>query len=195
MSDHPSIIEIKTLEKELHLLLQGQQSSGQPLSPLSPLSPSTLLSMKENNDKIIALIATIKNKIAIVYPKGITNQNVVRSNNANLVDIVNNLEAEQKELDRLIEEHNSLDGVNTHSNLQLNSSYYEYTFYLIITILFGIYIFKIYGAFSGYESVDMIMLISVVILLLYHFLHPVLIYGIEGIQSIGRRIMGVFYLL
>ena len=108
---------------------------------------------------------------------------------------MNNLEAEQKELDRLIEEHNSLDGVNTHSTLQLNSSYYEYTFYLIITILFGIYIFKIYGAFSGHESVDMIMLISVVILLLYHFLHPVLIYGIEGIQSIGRRLMGVFYLL
>ena len=191
MPDSPSIIEIKTLEKELHLLLQ-QQGQSPVLQGQSP-SPSTLLSKKETNDKIIALITNIKNKIAVVYPKGITNQNVVRSNNANLVDIANKLEKEQTEIDRLIEEHNSLDGANNNLTLKLNSSYYEYTFYLIITILFSIYIFKIYGAFSGYESVDMIILFSALLLLVYHFLGPVLSYGKEGVQDIIRRVMEVLY--
>jgi len=191
MSDNPSIVEIKTLEKELHLLL-AQQEQG---SIEQPPSPSALIAMQEANAKIIGLISTIQNKIAIVYPKGITNQNVVRSNNANLVDIVNKLHKEQKKIQQLLNKNDSLDGKNSNLTLQLNSSYYEYTFYLILTIVFGIYIFKIYGAFSGYDSVDTIILICAILLLVYNFIGPVMSYGKEGIQHVVRRIMELVYML
>ena len=190
MTDSPSIVEIKTLEKELHLLL-AQQEQG---SIEQPPSPSALISMQEANAKIIGLISTIQNKIAIVYPKGITNQNVVRSNNANLVDIVNKLHKEQKKIQQLLNKNHSLDGKNSNLTLQLNSSYYEYTFYLILTIVFGIYIFKIYGAFSGYDSVDTIILICAILLLVYNFIGPVMSYGKEGIQHVVRRMMELVYM-
>ena len=194
-----SIVEIKTLEKEVqlmmvqyeHLHLQSMNAIHAGQKP----SQHTLQLLKDTNDNIISLLAKIKNKIDILYPKGITNQHLVTSNNKNLIDTSDKLHAKQSELNRLMGEHSSLDGENIDLTLQLTSTYYEYVFYLIIMIIIGIYVFKIYSSDSGNDIVDIIILIAAIVLLLFHFMGYFVNYVTNSIQFMYRKIMSVINLL
>lgn len=199
MNETPSIVEIKSLEKEVQMLLAQYNDTqanyiAQAQKGFSQTTNASLALMKEINNKIISLLSIIKYKISIIYPKGISNQNVVRMNNKSLIDISNKLHAEQKEIQKTIDEYNSLDGENKHLTLQVNSNYYIYMFYLIISIIFGIYILKIYSVDGGNDTIDMIMLILATLLLVYHFLGTFVNYGTNSIQYIIRSITSMFYL-
>lgn len=199
MNETPSIVEIKSLEKEVQMLLAQYNDTqanyiAQSQKGFSQTTNASLALMKEINNKIISLLSIIKYKISIIYPKGISNQNVVRMNNKSLIDISNKLHAEQKEIQKTIDEYNSLDGENKHLTLQAKSTYYIYMFYLIISIIFGIYILKIYSVDGGNDTIDMIMLILATLLLVYHFLGPLVNYGTNSIQYIIRNITSMFYL-
>ena len=187
---NPSIVEIKTLEKELHLLMAYYNELH-----LQKPTPETVQLLNATNSKLLNLLSTIKNKTNILYPKGITNQNIVRMNNKNLIELSHKLETEQSELNRSMREHNSLDGENNNLTLQLTSTHYQYTFYIIIVIVLAVYIFKIYTIDSGYEIVDMIILILAIVLLLYHFMSSFITNGTEKIQSISRKFMGALNLI
>lgn len=199
MNETPSIVEIKSLEKEVQMLLAQYNDTqanyiAQAQKGFSQTTYASLALMKEINNKIISLLSIIKYKLAIIYPKGISNQNVVIMNNKNLIDISNKLHAEQKEIQKSIDEYNSLDGENKHLTLQANSNYYIYMFYLIISIIFGIYILKIYSVDGGNDTIDMIILILAIFLLVYHYIGPFVNYGTNSIQYIIRRIINIFYL-
>ena len=145
MNETPSIVEIKSLEKEVQMLLAQYNDTqanyiAQAQKGFSQTTNASLALMKEINNKIISLLSIIKYKISIIYPKGISNQNVVSMNNKNLIDISNKLHAEKKEIQKSIDEYNSLDAENKNLTLQAKSNYYIYMFYLIISIIFGIYI-------------------------------------------------------
>ena len=112
-----SIVEIKTLEKEVELLLaqykdmqqgQGASQQGQGASQQGQ-GASQQQQAKDLNARILQLLDIIKSKIDKVYPQGITNQNAVRMNNKNLIETSNKLMKEQKNLNNLIQEYNSLD--------------------------------------------------------------------------------------
>jgi hypothetical protein len=205
-----SIVEIKTLEKEVELLLaqykdmqQGQgasqQGQGQGASQQGQGQGASQQGQgqqaKDLNARILQLLDTIKSKIDKVYPQGITNQNAVRMNNKNLMETSNKLMKEQKNLNNLIQEYNSLDGKNNYLTLQTNSIYYQYLFYLVIAIVISIYLIKIFTQETGYESADMIILVLAILLLLYHFISPFIQYGTDAIQSIVRKITGQIYLV
>jgi hypothetical protein len=191
-----SLVEVKSLEKEVQLLLRHYEDlHKQSIADIQKgiYSNSLSLSTKETNDKIIGLLSTIKNKTAILYPKGINNQNVVRMNNAHLIQIADKLYKDQNELEEHINEYNSLDGKNNHLTLELNSTYYEYMFYFVIVIILGLYV--VYMLYGGYDSVDMIILICTVALIAYHFMGTFIQYGMNGIRMMFRKIMSAFYLL
>lgn len=199
MNETPSIVEIKSLEKEVQMLLAQYNDTqanyiAQAQKGFSQTTNASLALMKEINNKILSLLSIIKYKISIIYPKGISNQNVVRMNNKNLIDISNQLHAEQKEIQKSIDEYNSLDGENKHLTLQANSNYYIYMFYLIISIIFGIYILKVYSVDGGNDTIDMIMLVLAILLIIYHFVGPFINYGTNSIQYIIRSITSMFYL-
>jgi len=193
MSDS-SLVEVKSLEKEVQLLLrQYKDQYKQSIADIQKGDYSTSLSAKETSDKILGLLSTIKNKIAILYPKGINNQNVVRMNNAHLIQIADKLHKDQNELQRHINEYNNLDGKNNQLTLQLNSTYYEYMFYFVIAIILCVYM--VYMLYGGYDSVDMIILICGVALIIYHFMGTFIEYGTDGIKMVFRKAMGSVYLL
>ena len=199
MNETPSIVEIKSLEKEVQMLLAQYNDTqanyiAQAQKGFSQTTNASLALMKEINNKIISLLSIIKYKISIIYPKGISNQNVVRMNNKNLIDISNKLHAEQKEIQKSIDEYNSLDAENKNLTLQAKSNYYIYMFYLIISIIFGIYILKVYSVDGGNDTIDMIILILAILLLVYHLLGPFIDYGTNSIQYIIRSITSMFYL-
>jgi hypothetical protein len=199
MNEIPSIVEIKSLEKELKMLLAQYNDTqtnyiAQAQKGFSQTSTSTLKLMKELNNKIISLLSIIKYKTSLIYPKGITNQTAVSINNTNLVELSNKLRGEQKEIQKTINEYNNLDGENNNLSLQAKSGYYTYMFYMIISIIFGVYIIKIYSMDSGYDTIDMIMLILAILLLVYHFIGPTINYGTNSIQYIIRSITSMFYL-
>lgn len=197
MSD-TSLVEIKSLEKEVQLLLTQYESVEKQINTdienkvsFSSIQKNVQLA-KEINDKLLTLLSIIKNKINIIYPKGITNQNVVRMNNPNLNKIANKLNKDQSKLQQLINEYNSLDGKNNVLTLQLNSFYYEYLFYFVIVIILLIYTFKFYGQ---YEIVDMVIVICGIVLLLYHFIGNFIQYSMDGIKYIIRKFIATLYLL
>jgi len=195
MSDS-SLVEVKSLEKEVQLLLRHYEDlHKQSIADIQKgqYSNSLSLSAKETSDKILGLLSTIKNKTAILYPKGITNQNVVRMNNTHLIQIADKLYKDQNELEQHINEYNSLDGKNNHLTLELNSTYYEYMFYFVIVIILGVYM--VYMLYGGYDSVDMIILICAVALIAYHFMGTFIEYGTDGIKMVFRKAMGGVYLL
>lgn len=192
-----SIVEIKALEKEVQLLLnQYEELQKQSIIDIQrgpgPIPQNNLLLAKETNDKILTLLSTIKNKINILYPKGITNQHVVRMNNPHLIKTADKLHQQQRELQRLVDEYNSLDGKNSHLTLQLNSSYYEYMFYFLIVLGLVVYMFKFYG---DHDLVDMIILACAVALMAYHYTGTIIEYGIDGIKYIIRQVIDTINLL
>jgi hypothetical protein len=199
MNETPSIVEIKSLEKEVQMLLAQYNDTqanyiAQAQKGFSQTNNTNLQLMKEINNKIISLLSIIKYKISIIYPKGISNQNVVRMNNQSLLDISNKLHAEQKEIQKSIDEYNDLDGQNKHLTLQTKSTYYMYMFYLIISIIFGLYVLKIYTVDYGYDTIDTIILILAIILLVYHLFPSFINYGTNSVQYIIRSITSMFYL-
>jgi|688.fasta_scaffold291673_1 hypothetical protein len=188
-----SIVEIKTLEKEVQLLLTHyEELQKQSIIDIQKGQSANLQMAKEINDKILSLLSTIKTKTTILYPKGITNQNVVRMNNKHLIKIADKLHKDQSKFQRLLDDYNGLDGKNSHLTLQLNSSYYEYMFYFVIFIILVVYAFKFYG---DHDMVDMIILICAVLLLVYHYIGSFIDYGSNGIKYTIRKFMDAIHLL
>jgi hypothetical protein len=188
INNNPSIVEIKSLEKELELMLAQYKNVHQQSMTNLPPTQSTLQLLTDTNNKILTLLSTIKSKTDILYPKGITNQHAVTFNNKHLIDITNKLHADQSELQRSIHSHNSLDGENNSLTLQLNSNYIQYIFYLIIAIVIAVYSFKLFGES---DIVDMIILILAILLVVYHFMGSFIKYGKSGLHTIIRRFMSL----
>jgi len=197
-----SLVEIKTLEKEVDMLIaQYNQMHAQVIVDVqkgtSDVQANLNLNiklMKVINDKILTLLSLIKNKTTSLYPEGIHNHHVIRMNNKHLRDISKKLAAQQYEVSHFVKDNDTLDGKNKSLTLQLVSNYYHYLFYFIILLLLFLYAFNMYGILANYDSVDIIILICASLLLVYHFMGPSLTYMKEGSDYVVRRLTNLSYL-
>ena len=176
MTDNKSsVVEIKSLEKELQMLLaqynDEQTNYLQVESSGQKNNQSSSNNLMDINNKIKDLLSRIQTKTSEMYPYGITNQSSVLMNNANLNKIASKLKVDGKKLQSSIDEYNSLEGENSVLKLQMNSHYYEYMFYIISGIIIGIYVLKVYTIPSenlSIYSIENVLLIIAIILLIYH---------------------------
>ena len=86
----PSIVELQTIEKQIHALLGSNKRTQQEymnmlLSPSNNSDSKNKLETLNNvNDTILSLIDKAKVKISEIYPKGIKNQDMITLDNTKL---------------------------------------------------------------------------------------------------------------
>jgi hypothetical protein len=165
--NNPSIVEIKSLEKEVQMLLA--QYNDATISPVKNINNIT--NMMNINNKIKALLNIIQYKIKAIYPHGITNQSSVTMNNADLIKIANKLQEDENKLQTSIDQYNSLEGENSVLKIQMKTHYYEYMFYIIVCIIISIYVLKVYSIPQenvSIYSIENLLLIIAILLLIYN---------------------------
>jgi len=191
-NNNSSIVEITSLEKEIQMLLAqyNDELMGANANKMGTMGANanaigtnaneigamgkqmSALNLMQINQKLIGLISRVQNKTAEFYPQGIKNQQSVLMNNDNLIKVAKQLKEDEKTLQASIDEYNSLEGENGALKLQMKSSYYEYMFYILMCIILGIYVVKVYSIPNenlSIFSIENLLLIIAILLIMYHY--------------------------
>ena len=170
---HPTIAELRTLEKEIHALLasyeQTQQEYMNMLVSEGKLQQAEkkLKTLNDMNASILSLIDTAKNKMAELYPKGIKNQNLITLDNTKMNRIIHDMNKEDRKLNNLLRKLRSAEGENKSATLQQNSAYYQYVVFAILSVVILVLTIKTFAS-SGSSFIETIILVIAAALVLYH---------------------------
>ena len=170
--DIPSIVKIKSLEKEVDLLLsEYQDTNNNYISNLTngfkDKASTDAKILEELNRQITNLLSTITNEIKAVYPKGIQKQQLVHLNNKTIKKLTSKLKDDEIKLEKMIQKTNDLDGKYGSSTINLNSNKYHYMFYFGIFVINVIIIYKVFLS-TDTNIAETIILILIVLLFFYH---------------------------
>lgn len=162
-------LELKTLEKQLEMSLKQYNELS------NNITKDNIPNISQLNDNILNLIEQIRQKTSLLYPKGINLQKVVSMNNPDLINLASKLQNDQKTLDNMLDEYNSVDGENNHASLQVRKYRIEYLFYialfwLVITFIVKAYILDgINGENNGFfSSIEYFILLLAILVICYY---------------------------
>ena len=169
----PSIVELHTLEKEIHTLLGSYKRTQQEYMHIlaskekSNNAEKKLKTLNNMNASILSLVAKAKDKIAQLYHKGIKNQDKITLDNVKLNRIIQNMKKEDNKLNKLVRKLRSADGENKNASLQKNSDYYQYVVFSILSLVVLILTIKTFTT-MGSSFIETIILVIAGALVLYH---------------------------
>ena len=169
----PSIVELQTIEKQIHALLGSNKRTQQEymnmlLSPSNNSDSKNKLETLNNvNDTILSLIDKAKVKISEIYPKGIKNQDMITLDNTKLNGIIQNMKKEDNKLKKLLRSLVSADGENNDASLQKISARFQYVFFAILSVAV---VFLTMNTFNDSETntIETVILVVAAALVMYH---------------------------
>ena len=172
-SHNSSIVNIKTHEKEIELLLaQYKIVNASYINNLSKgfsdKASQELATMDVLNKRISSLLSSARQEISTIYPKGIVNQSAVTLNVPKVRALDAKLKKNQKELQAMMAKEMALDGQYDSSTLQVYSYKYHYMFYFIVAVIISWLLYRVFST-NDSETVDTVILVSAIILIFYHF--------------------------
>lgn len=186
----PSIVNIKTQEKEIELLLaEFKKIHASYIYNLNKgfrdKTSQDLNTMSVLNDKIISLLSSVRQEIATIYPKGIENQSAVSLNIKKVKSLDAKLKQNEKELIKMMEAEMALDGKYDSSTLDVYSYKYHYLFYFIVALIISWLLYRVFSTNDSDDKIETVILVSAIIILFYHFLlKPVL----DSLDSAGKYV-------
>lgn len=163
----PSIVSVKTMEKEVDLLLAQYKivhanylrdvQNGDKIN-----STKNLFLMNELNNLILMFFSKIETDLNIINQKTKTYSKQTKEFNKILIKLRKN----EKNLDEMTTG-KDLDGKFETGQTQTISEYYHYTFYFILAVIVGFTIFKVVNTTESNLS-ETIILITGMVVLIYH---------------------------
>jgi hypothetical protein len=171
----PSIVNIKTQEKEIELLLaQYKTVNASYINNLKQgfrdKAAQDLTTMADLNDRITSLLSSVKQEISTIYPKGISNQSAVTLNIQKVRALDTKLKKNEKELQIMMANEMTLDGQYDSSTLNVYSYKYHYMFYFIVALIIVWLLYRVFSTNDSDDKVETVILVCAIILLIYHFL-------------------------
>ena len=184
----PSIVTIKTQEKEIELLLiQYKTVNASYINNLNQgfrdKSAQDLSTMADLNDRITSLLSSVREEISSIYPKGISNQSAVTLNVQKVKDLDTKLKKNEKELQIMMAHEMALDGQYDSSGIQLYSYKYHYMFYFIVAGIIGWLLFRVFSTTNSDDKVETVILVCAIIILFYHFLFKHLLSSLDSVGT------------
>lgn len=184
----PSIVNIKTQEKEIELLLaQYKTVNASYINNLNQgfrdKAAQDLTTMADLNDRITSLLSSIRQEISTIYPKGISNQSAVTLNVQKVKALDSKLKKNEKELQIMMAKEMALDGQYESSTLQVYSYKYHYMFYFIVAVIIAWLLYRVFSTNVSDDKVETVILVCAVIVLFYHFL---LKHILDSLDSSGK---------
>ena len=184
----PSIVNIKTQEKEIELLLsQYKTVNASYINNLNQgfrdKATQDLNTLADLNDRIFSLLSSVREEISTIYPKGISNQSAVTLNVQKVNALDAKLKKNEKELQNMMEKEMALDGEYESSTLQVYSYKYHYMFYFIVALIIAWLLYRAFSTNISDDKVETVILVCAVIVLFYHFL---LKYLLDSLDSSGK---------
>lgn len=188
----PSIVNIKTHEKEIELLLaQYKTVNSSYINNLNrgfrDKATHDLTTMTDLNNRITSLLLSVRQEISTIYPKGISHQSAVTLNVQKVKALDSKLKKNEKELKIMMAREMALDGQYDSSTLQVYSYKYHYMFYFIVAAIIGWLLFRVFSTNASDDKVETLILVCAIIVLFYHFL---LKGSLNSLDSAGNYING-----
>ena len=170
----PSIVNIKTQEKEIELLLsQYKTVNASYINNLNQgfrdKAAQQLPTMADLNDRITSLLSTVRQEISTIYPKGISNQSAVTLNIQKVKALDAKLKKNERELQIMMAKEMALNGQYDSSTIQVYSYKYHYMFYFIVAVIICWLLYRAFSTNVSDDNVDTVILVCAVIVLFYHF--------------------------
>ena len=171
----PSIVNIKTQEKEIEILLtQYKTVNASYINNLNQgfrdKATQDLTTMADLNDRITSLLSSIRQEISTIYPKGISNQSAVTLNIQKVKALDAKLKKNEKELQIMMAQEMALDGQYDSSTLDVYSYKYHYMFYFIVAGIIAWLLYRVFSTNVSDDKVETVILVCAIIVLFYHFL-------------------------
>ena len=184
----PSIVNIKTQEKEIEILLaQYKTVNASYINNLNQRfrdkAAQDLTTMADLNDRITSLLSSIRQEISTIYPKGISNQSAVTLNVQKVKALDSKLKKNEKELQIMMAKEMALDGQYESSTLDVYSYQYHYMFYFIVALIIAWLLFRVFSTNVSDDKVETVILVCAIIVLFYHFL---LKHILDSLDSSGK---------
>lgn len=191
-SHSPSIVTIKTQEKEIELLLmQYKTVNASYINNLNQgfrdKAAQDLTTMADLNDRITSLLSSIRQEISTIYPKGISNQSAVTLNVQKVKALDAKLKKNEKQLQIMMAKETALDGQYESSTLQVYSYKYHYLFYFIVAGIIAWLLYRVFSTNASDDKVETVILVCAIIVLFYHFL---LKHVLNSLDSAGNYVKG-----
>ena len=183
-----SIVNIKTQEKEIELLLaQYKIVNASYINNLnkgfSDKASQDLFTMDVLNKRISSLLSSTRQEIYTIYPKGISNQSAVTLNVQKVKALDSKLKKNEKELQIMMAKEMALDGQYESSTLDVYSYKYHYMFYFIVAVIIAWLLFRVFSTNVSDDKVETVILVCAIIVLFYHFL---LKHILDSLDSSGK---------
>lgn len=171
----PSIVNIKTQEKEIEILLaQYKTVNASYINNLNQRfrdkAAQDLTTMADLNDRITSLLSSIRQEISTIYPKGISNQSAVTLNVQKVKALDSKLKKNEKELQIMMAKEMALDGQYESSTLDVYSYKYHYMFYFIVAVIIAWLLYRVFSTNVSDDKIETVILVCAIIVLFYHFL-------------------------
>ena len=184
----PSIVNIKTQEKEIEILLtQYKTVNASYINNLNQgfrdKATQDLTTMADLNDRITSLLSSIRQEISTIYPKGISNQSAVTLNVQKVKALDAKLKKNEKELQIMMAQEMALDGQYDSSTLDVYSYKYHYMFYFIVAAIIAWLLYRVFSTNVSDDKVETVILVCAIIVLFYHFL---LKHILDSLDSSGK---------
>ena len=184
----PSIVNIKTQEKEIEILLtQYKTVNASYINNLNQgfrdKATQDLTTMADLNDRITSLLSSIRQEISTIYPKGISNQSAVTLNIQKVKALDAKLKKNEKELQIMMAQEMALDGQYDSSTLDVYSYKYHYMFYFIVAAIIAWLLYRVFSTNVSDDKVETVILVCAIIVLFYHFL---LKHILDSLDSSGK---------
>ena len=189
----PSIVNIKTQEKEIELLLMQYKTLND--SYINNLNQGfrdkaaqQLPTMADLNDRIASLLSTVREEISTIYPKGISNQSAVTLNTQKVKALDAKLTKNEKELEIMMAKQMALDGQYDSSTLQVYSYKYHYIFYFIVALVIAWLLYRVFSTNVSDDRVETVILVCAIIVLFYHFGFKAILTSLETASDYVKNI-------
>jgi len=188
----PSIVNIKTQEKEIELLLaQYKTVNASYINNLNQgfrdKAAQDLTTMADLNDRITSLLLSVRQEISTIYPKGIANQSAVTLNIQKVKALDTKLKKNEKELQIMMAKEMALDGQYDSSTLNVYSYKYHYMFYFIVALIIAWLLYRVFSTNVSDDKIETVILVCAIIILIYHFL---LKHILDSLDSAGSYVKG-----
>lgn len=188
----PSIVNIKTQEKEIELLLaQYKTVNASYINNLNQgfrnNAAQDLTTMADLNDRITSLLSSVRQEISTIYPKGISNQSAVTLNVQKVKALDSNLKKNERELQIMMANEMALDGQYDSSTLQVYSYKYHYIFYFIVAVIIFWLLYRVFSTNVSDDKIETVILVCAIIIIFYHFL---LKHVLNSLDSAGTYFSG-----
>jgi hypothetical protein len=188
----PSIVNIKTQEKEIELLLtQYKTINASYINNLNQgfrdKAAQDLTTMADLNDRITSLLLSVRQEISTIYPKGISNQSAVTLNVQKVKALDAKLKKNERELQIMMAKEMDLDGQYDSSTLDVYSYKYHYMFYFIVAVIIAWLLYRAFSTNVSDDKIETVILVCAIIILIYHFL---LKHILDSLDSASNYVKG-----